>query len=706
MVYLLLIIILLRPLDDWLTEMIIMTRGIASPLVQLYTASYLCRVGLRAHFLSGRKMVTGNSSNGNGIFSESVKKSLPEYLKVCIDDFFLISRQCEHLKYDKISKDDGITLSSYIRLFIPALEWIFQCISTFTSITNTTPVVVSDLLKAADGHPNCDLIINCLLSAFPSYCIIEISLDIAHALSEIKRPEMHKWMILKHLGGTMLNGEPSKEDCKQVFTMAWPSVMDLEPYDLLQCTEVWLEFAVKFLDFHYVKGVLKAIVNACSKSPDQDKITPLLHSLLSKFLPHIKDYKTLLSMSVFMKFLDCFSAKNNAKADACRLVVENFAKTPYEVLNDQQLIDSIMSLCKIWHDASVNYHSSKDVARQVAKSINQFVNRVDFQRDFEKLLQFYMDCRSSFVYLEETIINLILNVNRAVMYVLSIVKGSHTKRTLNFAKASVAFCFITIPSIDDPLKQLKLIILSAQTALVNGCIGQAEALFKLAITALAEVPISELGTDGRLHPTDAKVAELVSELCSALISLPDSPEQVALYIWQGLTNATIRFDWLASSQLPRNVHLQQGNASSGSYRIDALLAIVCALAALSQPKYIYRVEAVDSNDVLYGNDKRFLARVNELTTEVLNEVLGDLEDRSHAVLPPKKPSGHAISCHQHIVNSVASCLFPHLDMSAETNRKFAKQLLQLGGANNRRLAKLKEMLLDKNSKEAANLFDT
>lgn len=42
----------------------------------------------------------------------------------------------------------------------------------------------------------------------------------------------------------------------------------------------------------------------------------------------------------------------------------------------------------------------------------------------------------------------------------------------SFARACSAYCYITIPSITSPLVKLQLYILTGQTSLLNGCLGQ------------------------------------------------------------------------------------------------------------------------------------------------------------------------------------------------------------------------------------------
>ncbi len=69
------------------------------------------------------------------------------------------------------------------------------------------------------------------------------------------------------------------------------------------------------------------------------------------------------------------------------------------------------------------------------------------------------------------------------------VHGKHSKKTAAFVKACLAFCHITIPSLDDIFLRLHLLVEVAQVALVNQMTGQSEALLKAAISLVPDVPV-------------------------------------------------------------------------------------------------------------------------------------------------------------------------------------------------------------------------
>ena len=58
-----------------------------------------------------------------------------------------------------------------------------------------------------------------------------------------------------------------------------------------------------------------------------------------------------------------------------------------------------------------------------------------------------------------------------------IVNGTHSNATSSFIRACMAFCYITIPSLEHPLHKLQLYVLCAQTAYLNQSLSQGLKIF-------------------------------------------------------------------------------------------------------------------------------------------------------------------------------------------------------------------------------------
>ena len=72
---------------------------------------------------------------------------------------------------------------------------------------------------------------------------------------------------------------------------------------------------------------------------------------------------------------------------------------------------------------------------------------------------------------------------------LQLMKGNHSKKTLNFVKACFAFCHITVPSVSDVILRLRLLLHCAEYALLNRCLPQTDTFLKAAISLYPDIPV-------------------------------------------------------------------------------------------------------------------------------------------------------------------------------------------------------------------------
>lgn len=114
----------------------------------------------------------------------------------------------------------------------------------------------------------------------------------------------------------------------------------------------------------------------------------------------------------------------------------------------------------------------EDEYRCISNLISSFIKKVDYGRDFEQQLTFYVDARAAFPNFDDVFVTLVHCVNKLAIDTRRIVNGQHTRKTDAFVKACAAYCFITIPSIVSVLTRMDLYLLSGQVALLNGCLGQ------------------------------------------------------------------------------------------------------------------------------------------------------------------------------------------------------------------------------------------
>ncbi|PFX19482.1 UPF0505 protein C16orf62-like [Stylophora pistillata] len=333
---------------------------------------------------------------------------------------------------------------------------------------------------------------------------------------------------------------------------------------------------------------------------------PQLQSIISKVLDHMHDFSVLVSMDKFLPFLDMFQ-KESIKVDVCKLILEAFVKYQEEPTNDPVVVNALLYVCKTMHD-SVNALTLIDERRVIGHLITGFLRKIDFGRDFERQLDSYVDARSSFSSLETVLVMLVESVNLLAMRTREVVKGNHTRKTAAFIRACVAFCFITIPSIDDVFTRLKLYLHSGQVALANQALSQADAFFGAAISLVADVPRT-IEIDHKVKSSESYLLAYMNNFFSTLLVVPDSPDQGALYLVRSLLNVVQEYTWELNSGAKMSIYL---NA-------------VSLLSAMSQEYFLYHADKVDSNDRLYGCDKKFLAEINRLVSTLIEAVFEHLK---------------------------------------------------------------------------------
>lgn len=81
-----------------------------------------------------------------------------------------------------------------------------------------------------------------------------------------------------------------------------------------------------------------------------------------------------------------------------------------QLTNDPVVTDALMYICRGMHD-SVSVLTVDDEKRQIGLLISQLVRQVNFGRDFEQQLTYYVDARAAFTNLDSvhsTLVQVIL----------------------------------------------------------------------------------------------------------------------------------------------------------------------------------------------------------------------------------------------------------------------------------------------------------
>lgn len=267
-----------------------------------------------------------------------------------------------------------------------------------------------------------------------------------------------------------------------------------------------------------------------------------------------------------------------------------------------------------------------DERRQIGEAVTYFIRLVDFGNDFEQQLAFYNDSRAAFTNLDAVYVTLVQLVNNLAMETYRIIKGKHSRKTGDFVKSCIAYNFVTIPSITEVRSKLDLYLLTGQIALLNNCLGQADACFEVALKSVAELP-KQIEVDGKPKSMEPYLVSYLKNFLSMLIIAPDSPEMGALYLFRLLVE-----------------QVQAYSFETGTL-IEVYLSVLDTLSIMSQETYPFHLEngksflyfffkrmsykdpfvSVISNDELYGQDEKYLNEINKICTQITSQILLSLK---------------------------------------------------------------------------------
>lgn len=90
--------------------------------------------------------------------------------------------------------------------------------------------------------------------------------------------------------------------------------------------------------------------------------------------------------------------------------------------------------------------------------------------------------RASFGYIEKVTVLLIYKAAGLTYLARKNSKGRITNKLISFLQATISYCYITIPVLDNRQLKLKLYLYLSEVALSNNLISQANSLIKTCIT--------------------------------------------------------------------------------------------------------------------------------------------------------------------------------------------------------------------------------
>ncbi|OWA52067.1 UPF0505 protein C16orf62-like protein [Hypsibius exemplaris] len=575
----------------------LMIRGIGDHLVASYARCYLARMVIQ-------------------LAPEILPKSI-----VLVEDFVASMQQLGLTKLKRKLTDQKLDMSSYVLLHQPALEWITDCYAKQSGVEG-----LERLLRMAEDSNYTGLLLNCVMTSFKADLVSRSPMKICALIQKNSEDVFPTYILCRTLGLCLMNADTDPKERKKIMNEIWSLVADQgNPQSYISAAEIWVEFAAKFFTVKEVNRVLGDIISHLLPDRAYESCSAVLLQILERLIKHLRSFSLLLSMDKFMPFIDMLQ-KEEQRLEAAKLLLDAYTKYHQDSAIDPVIINGVLFASKIVHD-SISSLSSEDEKRSASVLVCGFLRRIEFGSDFERQLNFYADCRGAFSNLDDVAEFLVHAVNNLAMSARAIQRGHHTRKTAAFVRACVAFSFITIPSLYDIPAQLALYLESAEVALANQCLGQADALIKAAIQ-LFNASKEELEVFAtKMKPAGKIAAEFASNLLALMLVVPDPPEQGILYLVRGILNTIQSCDELVKRPLQ--------------------MQLLAYASAARQEDYAYHVEGIDSNDRLYGPDPDFLQELDNIASTCLSELLAAV-----AVLHNAKQNAQAIKMAHELLDIV------------------------------------------------------
>ena len=236
------------------------------------------------------------------------------------------------------------------------------------------------------------------------------------------------------------------------------------------------------------------------------------------------------------------------------------------------------------------------------------------------------DCRQAFTHVDAIKACVIEATLALAGKALRLARGRHTAKTSQFVRALFASVATSIAGLDDPFARMGLAQRAARAALENGCIGQADLLFRAAIQEIPELPqamaahialSSPAGVDSTAAAQEQRLFDLLRGFLAAIVTMPGHPEHGPFYLARGVLNAVQKFPWARGVASP--------------LRCRATLLLLPLLHAFAQDPLPEHIAGVESNDVLYHGDAKYPEELRQLQCAALGVALAQLGEAQQAV---------------------------------------------------------------------------
>ena len=565
-------------------------RGIGDPMVALYARVYLAR----------RAAVVLTNDAKSSLFLQQVYYSL--------DDYLVTFREFEG-RGPVLAANLGGDMNAYYHIHTPAITFLCDC----AAHSGATTKHMQGLLRTFKASCNHNLFLKSLFTAFPSKLYSAFTPTVINLVKgAAESTTADKSESFKAIGRAFIVEPPPMEHRLLFLNETWRVVTTLtEAQRYTSVCAVFVDLLARHYSERELLVVLKDLARHISASNASD---PIVMSNLEKVVSvvtqnHSQEFGEVLTSQHFMAVLDLFQGEKKSKL--CKQLLQRFVQLP-GTTDDTVVIQTMFDLTRTLHD-SIDSLSFDDERKQVDVLMCKFIKKIDFGRNLEAQLNMCVDrlqCAACALDLSRSLSylpppslftllthhrlrlsrrlvdargalpNLMLINHRLVIAAATLavnahkmMRGKHSRRTFAFVKACIAFCHISVASLADPIVRVNLFILSAQVALLNGCLPQTDTCLGEAIDTLAAIPDQIIrlrgGKWGNVS-SEPFVCEAARNICAFLVVVPGHPDasKGPFHMVQKLIAGLKAYAWPENSQEKLRLHLH----------------VISTVAALSQEK--------------------------------------------------------------------------------------------------------------------------
>lgn len=547
-----------------------MVRGVAEPLSASYVSAYLARVG------------------------NELDAGAKDYL------YNIIQCMYKHWEYAAEYGHPNVKPEKYFKLFEPSIDWIFYCAGQ-----NSTEKHFKQIIKLYNANQKKMIFLRAIIDYYPPTYIQKYAEDM---LAEIKQFELDdRLQLVKSLGIALIRSKPRRAALKlQFLNFSWEQLaVTQNASTFMDVSAVLVEFAIKNMKQqsvnNFISEIFKRFRDFVKVGEDEEMYQKLEH-LIIKVMLTAKNFSELIGLDNFMSLLNYFSA--NIKFRLCEVMLDYFSQQE-DTFNDEYKLHTVLAIAKQLHD-KIDSLSDKSIAGRISTKLCFIIQRIDFGRDLEKQLKTYTEARGMFGNLDEvteTLINVTLNL---AMKAHKFRRAKHDKKTLGFVKACVAYCHITIPSLNSNKHQTSLFLSTSRVALANGLISETDSIIKATLLCL-----NSQFKQTENYEQDAILTGHLLNIIGHLIVIPSDPEKHFFQTSMQIQNLIKKKQWQ-----PGTVFLQ----------IRLYCALIQYLAAQTQDKLPYSCPRVDSNDMIFLGDEEFAGEAERLIQEIFDQIVEIVAD--------------------------------------------------------------------------------